>query len=256
MLIDTFEKANQLARDEGIIYEEAIEKIRKPEIPNIEFDDGKKNSKIPVDDQSSIFKTIGDAIFTPVAASEIKQYKESKNVDFNFIEDREGFEIIGKVPDAENSKSGITIASGFDLGARKLSDLNGLPKEIINKLKPFLNLKGNEAVSKAKELKITKEEGRIINQFAKKQAITRIRKLWKKTTGESFDSLTTEQATVVASVAFQYGNLETATSNFWKYVTSNEWQKAYDELMDFGDRYTTRRKEEAKLLLKYLKTIK
>ena len=255
-IIDTFEKANELARDEGITYEEALEKIRKPNIEGITFDDGKKNSKIPVDDQSSIFKTIGDAIFTPVAASEIKQYKESKNVDFNFIEKREGFEIIGKVPDAENSKSGITIASGFDLGARKLSDLNGLPEEIINKLKPYLGLKGNEAVSKAKELKITKEEGRIINQFAKKQAITRIRKLWKKTTGKSFDLLTTEQATVVASVAFQYGNLETATPNFWKYVTSNEWQKAYDELIDFGDRYTTRRKEEAKLLLKYLKTIK
>ena len=53
MLIDTFEKANELARNEGITYEEAIEKIRKPEIPNIEFDDGKKNSEIPVDDQSS-----------------------------------------------------------------------------------------------------------------------------------------------------------------------------------------------------------
>ena len=53
MLIDTFEKANQLARDEGITYEEALEKIRKPDIPNIEFDDGKKNSKISIDDQSS-----------------------------------------------------------------------------------------------------------------------------------------------------------------------------------------------------------
>ena len=252
-LITVYEQAAELARKEGITYEEALKKIEKPIIPNIKFDDGKKNSKISVDDQSS--KT-NFSIFTPVAASEIKQYKKSKNVDFNFIEDREGFEIIGKVPDAKNSKSGITIASGFDLGARKLSDLNGLPKEIINKLKPFLNLKGNKAVSKAKELKITKEEGRIINQFAKKQAITRIRKLWKETTGKSFDTLTKEQATVVASVAFQYGNLKTATPNFWKYVTSNEWQKAYDELMDFKDRYPTRRKEEAKLLLKYLKTIK
>ena len=42
MLIDTFEKANQLVREEGITYEEAIEKLRKPDIPNIEFDDGKK----------------------------------------------------------------------------------------------------------------------------------------------------------------------------------------------------------------------
>ena len=57
MLIDTFEKANQLARDEGITYEEALEKIRKPNIENIEFDDGKKNSKNPKNDQSSILKT-------------------------------------------------------------------------------------------------------------------------------------------------------------------------------------------------------
>ena len=71
MLIDTFEKANQLARDEGITYEEALEKLRKPDIPNIEFDDGKKNSKIPVDDQSSILKTIGDAIITPAYGSEM-----------------------------------------------------------------------------------------------------------------------------------------------------------------------------------------
>ena len=56
MLIDTFEKANQLARDEGITYEEALKKIRKPDIPNIEFDDGKKNSEISVDDQSSMLQ--------------------------------------------------------------------------------------------------------------------------------------------------------------------------------------------------------
>ena len=75
MLIDTFEKANQLARDEGITYEEALKKIRKPDIPNIEFDDGKKNSEISIDDQSSnnksIFKTIGDAIITPAYGSEM-----------------------------------------------------------------------------------------------------------------------------------------------------------------------------------------
>jgi len=41
-LIDTFEKANELARDEGITYEEALEKIRKPNIEGITFDDGKK----------------------------------------------------------------------------------------------------------------------------------------------------------------------------------------------------------------------
>ena len=67
-----------------------------------------------------------------------------------------------------------------------------------------------------------------------------------------FDNLSEEQATVVASVAFQYGDLETETENFWKYITSNEWKNAYRELMNFGDRYSSRRKEEAKLLLKFL----
>jgi len=193
-------------------------------------------------------------LFSKAEAAEVDiESNEFQNVDFNFIEDREGFKIIGYVPDAQGSKSGVTIASGFDLGARKLSDLNGLPEEIINKLKPYLGLKGNEAISKAKQLKITREEGKIINKFAKKKSLKKLEKAWKKTTGESFDSLTTEQATVVASVAFQYGNLETETPNFWKYVTSNQWQKAYDELMDFGDFYPTRRKEEAKLLFEYLK---
>ena len=217
-----------------------------------DFSLGKRPSEIP---EGAFGETIGIPNIN-AEASEIEQYTETKNIDFNFIEDREGFETIGKVPDPTGSKSGVTIASGFDLGARKLSDLNGLPKEIINKLKPYLGLKGNKAISEASKLEITEEEGRIINQFAKKESTKKIRKAWKKTTGKSFDSLTKEQATVVASVAFQYGNLETETPNFWKYVTSNQWQKAYDELMDFGDNYTTRRKEEAKLLLKYLQKIK
>jgi hypothetical protein len=70
-MISVYEKASEIAFEENITYEEALEKIKKPNIKGITFDDGKKNSKIPVDDQSSIFKTIGDTIITPVAASEM-----------------------------------------------------------------------------------------------------------------------------------------------------------------------------------------
>jgi hypothetical protein len=180
-----------------------------------------------------------------------------KNVDMDFIEDREGFKIIGYVPDAEGSKSGVTIASGFDLGARKLSDLNGLPEEIINKLEPYLGLKGNEAISKAKQLKITREEGRIINKFAKKESLQKLEKKWNKDSKIKFNELSIEQATVLASVAFQYGSSfkrkDGTQMNFYKLALDNDWQGVYDELMDFGDRYPTRRKEEAKLLFEYLK---
>ena len=44
------------------------------------------------------------------------------NINWDFILEQEGFETTGYVPDADNSKSGVTIASGLDLGARKLSD--------------------------------------------------------------------------------------------------------------------------------------
>ena len=40
-IINTFEKANELAREEGITYEQALEKIRKPNISNIKFDNRK-----------------------------------------------------------------------------------------------------------------------------------------------------------------------------------------------------------------------
>ena len=70
-MISVYEKASELAFKENITYQEALEKIRKPKIEGITFDDGKKNSKIPVDDQSSIFKTIGNAIITPAYGSEM-----------------------------------------------------------------------------------------------------------------------------------------------------------------------------------------
>ena len=197
-------------------------------------------------------------LFSKAEAAEVDiELNKFKNVDFNFIEDREGFKIIGYVPDAEGSKSGVTIASGFDLGARKLSDLNGLPEEIINKLEPYLGLKGNEAISKAKQLKITREEGRIINKFAKKESLQKLEKKWNKDSEIKFNELSTEQATVLASVAFQYGSSfkrkDGTQMNFYKLALDNDWQGVYDELVDFGDRYPTRRKEEAKLLFEYLK---
>jgi hypothetical protein len=203
---------------------------------------------------------VGETIIGQVESLEKKQYIEPKNIDFDFIKDREGFEIIGKVPDAKGSKSGVTIASGFDLGARKLSDLNGLPKEIIDKLKPFLGLKGNEAVAAAKKLQITKEEGKIINQFAKRESLTRLKKKWNKDSKIKFDKLSKEQATVLASVAFQYGSSfkrkDGTQMNFYSLALNNDWQGVYDELMDFKDNYPTRRKEEAAYLKKYLKKIK
>jgi GH24 family phage-related lysozyme (muramidase) len=175
------------------------------------------------------------------------------NIDFDFILKQEGFETQGYVPDAENSNSGVTIASGFDLGARTVEDLKGLPETIVEKLKPFLGFTKLEAAEIAPNLKVSEDEAKIINEFAKSEAINNLKTKWENTTGTSFDNLSKEQATVLASVAFQYGDLETKTPNFWKQTTSGDWEGAYNNLLNFGDRYNSRRKEEANYLLPTLK---
>lgn len=168
------------------------------------------------------------------------------NIDWNFISEREGSRILsGYVPDAKGSKSGVTIATGFDLGARNLADLKGLPKAIIDKLKPYLGIKGAQAQEVAKDLSITDAEAQTIDEFSKTEAVDRLKAKWQATTGESFDDLPKHKATVVASVAFQYGDLESQTPNFWRQITKDDWNAAEKNLRNFGDNYSTRRNLEA-----------
>ena len=50
-----------------------------------------------------------------------------ENIDYNFLSDLEGgSKTTGYVPAAAVSKSGVTIATGFDLGQRDENDLKSL----------------------------------------------------------------------------------------------------------------------------------
>lgn len=180
---------------------------------------------------------------------------DSVNVDFSFIKEREGYEKSMGVPTDDNGavlgKSGPTIASGFDLGQRNEADLAGLPTELVNKLKPYLGLTGDAAklFVDNNKLTLTPKELDTINEFAKKKEIGKLKEAWNNSASTvSFDDLTKEQATTVASVAFQYGNLSTETPKFWGYVTSGDWVAAAKELRNFGDKYPSRRKLEANYL--------
>ena len=155
-----------------------------------------------------------------------------KNIDWDFILDLEGFALNGYVPDAKNSKSGVTIASGFDLGARNENDLKGLPNNLIKKLIPYLGLKGLEAESVANSLSITENEAKILNEFSKNKTVNKLKNKWQNFTNTSFDDLPMHQATVIASLSFQYGNLESQTPNFWQQVTNNNWDDADGDTLD------------------------
>lgn len=181
-----------------------------------------------------------------------------ENIDYKFISNLEGgSKTVGYVPAVSVSKSGVTIATGFDLGQRKESDLKtlGFTSSLIKKLKPFLLVKGTEAKELLKKTKlvITSTEANTIDKAVKLSHVSRLKAKYNSAAKNSkkFGDIPTQAQTVIASVSFQYGtNLDLSTPNFWKAVISQDWTEAVKLLKNFGDAYPTRRNKEASLLEK------
>lgn len=181
-----------------------------------------------------------------------------ERIDFEFICQLEGYSLKGYVPDPEHSRSGVTIASGFDLGQRSAAELKSMfPPELANRLMPYVGKVKFDAVSLLRQqpLLISDAEARLINEQAKRSAVDRLVRSWDNSQPcMPFHALAPACATVIASVAFQYGELSTRTPNFWKQVITGQWQDAVHNLRHFGDKYATRRNREAELLQQWLDT--
>lgn len=173
-------------------------------------------------------------------------------INFKFISELEGTEITGYVPNAGNSKSGASIASGFDIGQRTVNELgDAFSTELADKLAPYAEATGEVAVALLERypLEITELECDIINEYAHKQAVNRLKVAWPSDS-IPFNCLADECQTVIASVSFQYGSLAKSAPNFWRQVTTGDWAGALKNLRNFGDAYNTRRNKEADYLEK------
>jgi hypothetical protein len=185
-----------------------------------------------------------------------------ENIDYGFLRAREGgCKTTGYVPTASKSNSGVTISTGFDLGARREADLTklGLSVALIAKLKPYLGKTKQDAVAALKSAPLTISLGEaqeiekacfaahILHLKLKYNAAVRADKSKKV-----FEDLPGEAQTVIASVSFQYGDLSFRTPEFWEAAVSQDWKAVIAELRDFGDLYAPRRNLEADLLEKLL----
>ena len=175
-------------------------------------------------------------------------------VNYSFISELEGgAQLNGYVPDAANSKSGVTIATGFDIGQRSREDLRLLfPESLAIKLRPYSLLKGLDAQAELDKspLTISKHEAQMIDAWVKFDVVESLMNQYNKHSAIKFEQLPEPMQTVIASVAFQYGNLAKRCPNFWRTAITQNTQAMIDELVDFGDRYTTRRWREARYLQK------
>ncbi len=173
-------------------------------------------------------------------------------VNFAFISGLEGGpQLTGYVPDAAGSRSGVTVATGFDIGARSTGDLHRLlPAELADKFAPYALLHGRHAATQLERLPLTisADDAEQIDLAVKSQLLTQLTGRFDAASAEPFASLPEHAQTVIASVAFQYGNLARRCPTFWGCAVRQDWQGMLAELNDFGDRYPTRRKREATYL--------
>jgi len=185
--------------------------------------------------------------------------REDLDIDEEFLDDREDFRLGGYVPEENGitiGNSGVTVGGGVDLGQQSEADLRrrGVPEDLIDKLRPFLGLKREAAQRFLREnpLILTEDQARTLTDRVRGGIALEVARNFNRDSELRFQDLPSEVQTVIASVATQFGpNLgrSNATPRFWRFVTAGDWQRALEELRDFGDRFQDRRDEEADKLL-------
>lgn len=175
-------------------------------------------------------------------------------IDWDFIQELEGRRLSGYVPDPTNSHSGVTVASGVDLGQITSAELAMLPAPLQAKLLPFVGLQKLAAVSALQRLHgltITAEEAHALDMVVEGANLAPLRASFRAC-GVAFDQLPDAVQTVAASVAFQYGNVQSRCPHFWRALVSQDTSLMVEELDNFGDQYETRRHREAAYLQEHL----
>ncbi|MDK2597901.1 pesticin C-terminus-like muramidase [Pseudoalteromonas obscura] len=174
------------------------------------------------------------------------------NINYAFIAGLEGGQhLTGYVPDAAGSRSGVTIATGFDIGQRSKMDLSWLlPGYIASLLSPYCGLTGEAATRAVADspLVINASDAQVIDLCTKARTTELLIQRFDRAAITPFEQLPEPAQTVIASVAYQYGDLASRCPRFWHFATTLCYADMVRELRNFGDRYPSRRRQEADYL--------
>ena len=151
--------------------------------------------------------------------------------------------------------SGVTIATGCDLGQTDAATLQGygVPLPIINQLRPYLGLKSSAAIAKlsALPLTISTDTAAKLDECVHAGYLRRyVAPAYQKAAGTSFDALPKQAQSVVFSVCFQKGcgGVRRDWKNTWGYLITQNWCAASKELRTGFSQYKLRRRIEGELL--------
>jgi hypothetical protein len=257
---DRLERAADRMSNSGFLEEErrirnAVTRIRA----GLSYQETRKlEQKLLLDPQPDMLYRL-----SALAAAGEYDTDDGDDVDMDFISDREGGQQLNAyVPDPTSSKSGVTVATGVDLGQLSATDLDAMdiPQTLKDQLQPYVGLKQQDAVDYLQQhpLQLSQDDAQALDDAVLKPIINQLQSNFDKdTTGTAFSQLPSEAQTVIASVATQYGanmgyppgpGQSAPAPKFWNDVTTGDWNGAVAELRDFGDNYQSRHNIEANLL--------
>lgn len=154
--------------------------------------------------------------------------------------------------------SGVTIATGLDLGQQSLTSLSdmGIPNNLVTKLKPYIGKKRKSAVNALlnKPLSISDAEAALIEQRSVDYYINLTKNQFKNISssvnGQSFESLPKPVRTALVSTLFQTGNITRGNSKLAATAAAKgDYKQAahyYDVWAKYSE-YKGRRSREADL---------
>ena len=244
----------------------------KPACPNacLRIPSGKTQAQVIAD-----FEAQNNCEVTPDAASQpsCATLPQADRIDIDFIRKREDASYNGtlnpiavvphnKITGIVVGHSGATIGEGIDLGQMSLAQLQGfgnLSASFIHSLTPYLgknpgvnpHATGQAALTYLNAHPLVISQGDLsqletLQHDVEQITIKKVVQNYNAVAYTNFWSLPGGAQTAIIDLAFQYGtNLAAKTPQFWKQVTTGQWQAAVDNLNDFGDDFRTRRKKEA-----------
>lgn len=152
--------------------------------------------------------------------------------------------------------SGVTIATGCDLGQTDIATLKGYGLTdafLLNILSPYIGLKKDAAIQKLHQapLAISAGHAELLDHAVHGGYLNRyVRPAYEKKSRVKFDDLPNQAQAVVMSVCFQKGCGGVARDwpKLWSYLTQGDWASAAHELRYGFKQYLGRRRTEAALL--------
>ena len=188
-------------------------------------------------------------------------------IDFSFIIEHEGNRNDAYVPKGLDGTpdpgSGVTIGAGCDIGHQSIAGLRsmvanyGLDPVVEKKLEPYVGQIGaaGDAYAKATGTFLSDQQKDNVNTAFRRAFSAEVEVKYDLgqtiQQGLNFSDLPSNTKTAIFDVYWQYGGPKTLSYNFWKQVTSGDWNGALSNLQNFGDpAHASRRLDDANLLLK------